>query len=87
MKDPDSDIFNFDEKKNQNTKQTEHLDKYLRKTQINYTNEPVKILKSFIKGGDGSDNYRKDLSNLINNSPLIFDYLLVKDLFMNSMEH
>jgi hypothetical protein len=42
----------------------DHLDKYLRKTKIHYTNPPVEILKEFIH--NNKQNYRRDLSELLN---------------------
>jgi hypothetical protein len=42
-------------------------------------------LKKFIKSSN-KKNYRTELSLLININPLNFEYLLVKDIFLNSLE-
>lgn len=81
---PDKDVFNFSEKRNLLSVLADHLEKYLRKIKIHYTNQPVEVLKEFI--ANNKQNYRKELSDLLNYQPFNFDYILVKDLFINSME-
>lgn len=45
---PDKDIFNFGEKRNLVSVLADHMEKYLRKIKIHYTNPPVEVLKEFI---------------------------------------
>ena len=82
--DPDKDIFNFSERRNLVSVLADHLEKYLRKIKIHYTNPPVELLKEFI--ANNKTNFRRELSDMLNVQPLNFDYLLVKDLFVNSMD-
>lgn len=49
---PDKDIFNFSEKRNLVSVLADHLEKYLRKIKIHYTNQPVEVLKEFISNVD-----------------------------------
>ena len=81
---PDIDIFNFLEKRNVISVLADHLEKYIRKVKIHYTNRPVEILKEFI--ANNKQNFRMDLSIILNYCPLNFDYLLIKDVFIDSME-
>ena len=60
------------------------MEKYLRKIRIQYNNQPVEVLNEFISSS--KPNYRRELSELLNFQPFKFDYILVKDLFINSME-
>lgn len=87
MQEPDKDIFNFSEKRNLITILADHIDKYLKNKQIHVNNQLYEVINSFIDSQEaGIPQYRKDLSNLINSSSLNFDYLLIKDIFINSME-
>ncbi len=64
------------------------MEKYIRKIKIHYTNPPVEILKDFIASNPTSkhQNFRRELSELMNYLPMNFQYILVKDLFIHSME-
>ena len=60
----------------------DHLEIYLRRTKIHYGNQPVEELKKFVAEND----IRRNMSKRLETQPLNFDYLLVKDLFVNSMQ-
>lgn len=53
---PDKDIFCFSEKRNLLSVLADHLEKYLRKIKIHYTNPPVEVLKEFI--ANNKQNFR-----------------------------
>lgn len=57
---PDKDIFNFSEKRNLVFVLADHLEKYIRKVKIHYTNPPVEVLKDFFSRNQ--QNFRKDIS-------------------------
>ena len=67
---PDKDIFSFSEKRNLVSVLADHMEKYLRKIKIHYTNPPVEVLKEFI--ANNRQNFRKELSELLNIQPLNF---------------
>jgi hypothetical protein len=86
---PNDKVFKFTEKRNLVYVLADNMEKYFKRTKIHFQNEACHPLKEFIKHGckyPGEPKYREMLGDLIDHSPLMFDYLLVKDIFVNSMQ-
>jgi len=87
--DVDEKVFKFQEKRNLVSVLADNLEKYFKRTKIHFQNAACKPLKDFIETGKknnfNSIKFRERLGGLINHSPLEFDYLLMKDVFLNSM--